>query len=184
MSLPSLCSADISFPIQKSITKNSPRLSTETASRLLWLLLSSHGWQVFLTIQEIINNSAQYLSWHIDFFCSGELNTIKALIRVIWTATVLIMGLENMVIDVMINLGFKNKFQGPKNYHVIQPIIFSQNWNEWCFRPRFCTARLYWAGDNLGYRWRINEKMDGDLSLDSVLQGYTGPGTMWAIGRE
>ena len=20
--------------------------------------------------------------------------------------------------------------------------------NEWCFRPRFCTVRLYWAGDN------------------------------------
>ena len=23
--------------------------------------------------------------------------------------------------------------------------------NEWCFRPRFCTVRLYWAGDNLGF---------------------------------
>ena len=22
--------------------------------------------------------------------------------------------------------------------------------NDWCFRPRFCTVRLYWAGDNLG----------------------------------
>ena len=22
--------------------------------------------------------------------------------------------------------------------------------NKWCFRPRFCTVRLYWAGDNLG----------------------------------
>ena len=22
--------------------------------------------------------------------------------------------------------------------------------NEWCFRPRLCTLRLYWAGDNLG----------------------------------
>ena len=22
--------------------------------------------------------------------------------------------------------------------------------NEWCFRPRFCTGRLHWAGDNLG----------------------------------
>ena len=23
-------------------------------------------------------------------------------------------------------------------------------WNEWCLRPRFCTVRLYWSGDNLG----------------------------------
>ena len=23
--------------------------------------------------------------------------------------------------------------------------------NEWCFRSRFCTVRLNWAGDNLGY---------------------------------
>ena len=23
-------------------------------------------------------------------------------------------------------------------------------WNDWCFRPRFFTVRLYWAGDNLG----------------------------------
>ena len=23
--------------------------------------------------------------------------------------------------------------------------------NEWCFRPRFCTVRLYWTGDNLGW---------------------------------
>ena len=23
--------------------------------------------------------------------------------------------------------------------------------NEWCFRPRFCTVRLNWAGDNLGW---------------------------------
>ena len=22
--------------------------------------------------------------------------------------------------------------------------------NEWCFRSRFCTVRLYWAEDNLG----------------------------------
>ena len=31
--------------------------------------------------------------------------------------------------------------------------IFAE-WNEWmndwCYRPRFCTVRLYWAGDNLG----------------------------------
>ena len=25
-----------------------------------------------------------------------------------------------------------------------------KKWNEWCFRPQFCTVRLYWAGDNLG----------------------------------
>ena len=23
-------------------------------------------------------------------------------------------------------------------------------WFDWCFRPRFCIVRLYWAGDNLG----------------------------------
>ena len=23
-------------------------------------------------------------------------------------------------------------------------------WNDWCFRPRFCTVRLYWAWENLG----------------------------------
>ena len=25
---------------------------------------------------------------------------------------------------------------------------------KWCFRPRFCTVRLYWAWDNLGY-WNL-----------------------------
>ena len=30
------------------------------------------------------------------------------------------------------------------------PGIHIQGMNEWCFRPRFCTVRLYWAGDNLG----------------------------------
>ena len=25
-------------------------------------------------------------------------------------------------------------------------------WNHWCYRPRFCTVMLYWAGDNLGER--------------------------------
>ena len=25
-------------------------------------------------------------------------------------------------------------------------------WNEWCFRPRFCTVRLYWGGDIL-FEW-------------------------------
>ena len=24
-------------------------------------------------------------------------------------------------------------------------------WNDWCFRLRFCTVRLYWAEDNLGW---------------------------------
>ena len=28
--------------------------------------------------------------------------------------------------------------------------IWNWKWNEWCFRPQFCTARLYWVGDNLG----------------------------------
>ena len=27
-----------------------------------------------------------------------------------------------------------------------------KNLNEWCFRPRFCTVSLHWAGDNLG-KW-------------------------------
>ena len=30
--------------------------------------------------------------------------------------------------------------------------------NAWCFRPRFCTVRLYWAEDHLGNRWRNNRK--------------------------
>ena len=25
--------------------------------------------------------------------------------------------------------------------------LFKTNMNEWCFRPPFCTVRLYWAGD-------------------------------------
>ena len=28
--------------------------------------------------------------------------------------------------------------------------------NDWCFRPRFCTERLYWAGDNLGVVNQMN----------------------------
>ena len=28
--------------------------------------------------------------------------------------------------------------------------LYNYCYHEWCFRPRFCTVRLYWAGDNLG----------------------------------
>ena len=28
--------------------------------------------------------------------------------------------------------------------------------HEWCFRPLFCTARLYWAGDNLS--WMLEQE--------------------------
>ena len=27
---------------------------------------------------------------------------------------------------------------------------FEHIWNDWSFRPRFCTVRLYWAGNTLG----------------------------------
>ena len=30
--------------------------------------------------------------------------------------------------------------------------LITKKWNDWCFKPRFCTVRQYWAGDNLG-KW-------------------------------
>ena len=31
--------------------------------------------------------------------------------------------------------------------------LFHMWWmNKWCFRPQFCTVRLYWAGENLGLK--------------------------------
>ena len=29
--------------------------------------------------------------------------------------------------------------------------ILPNTWNIWCFRPRFCAVRLYWAVDYIGY---------------------------------
>ena len=52
--------------------------------------------------------------------------------------------------------------------------------NEWCFRPRFWTVRLRWAGDNLG-QW-LCELMKGVLRHNSELYSYNGPGTTWGIG--
>ena len=37
----------------------------------------------------------------------------------------------------------RNRAPGRKN---------DDDWNDWCFRPRFCNVKLYWAGDNLGER--------------------------------
>ena len=35
--------------------------------------------------------------------------------------------------------------------------------NEWCFRPRFCTVRLYWARDSMGSHWYGLDKMLSSL---------------------
>ena len=33
--------------------------------------------------------------------------------------------------------------------HHVTSIIDNKWMDDWCFRPRFCTVRVYWAGDNL-----------------------------------
>ena len=32
-------------------------------------------------------------------------------------------------------------------------LIYWNKWNEWCFRPRFCTVMLYWARQPGQMRW-------------------------------
>ena len=34
--------------------------------------------------------------------------------------------------------------------HFVHSVTASNKSNDWCFKPRICTVRLYWAGDNLG----------------------------------
>ena len=43
---------------------------------------------------------------------------------------------------------------------------------EQCFKPQFCTKKLYWPWNNLC-------QLNGILGHDSALYGYTGPGTTW-----
>ena len=37
-----------------------------------------------------------------------------------------------------------------EQYNKPTKVPVQNEWNEWCFRPWFCTVRLHWTGDNLG----------------------------------
>ena len=65
--------------------------------------------------------------------------------------------------DVSMLIGFSMESVTQK-YHTMKG-------NEWCFRPRFCTVRLYWAGDNLG---ECNEFCYGPCQQSSVLPLHHG----------
>ena len=54
--------------------------------------------------------------------------------------------------------------------------------NDWCFRPRFCTIRLYWAGDNLVvYNHCVLFRSESERYDAAVNQTYT---TAWDISKD
>ena len=62
-------------------------------------------------------------------------------------------GFNTGMISTQLSVGICSHLRPYRKYITIVPTVQfhlsrqEMKWNEWCFRPRFCTVRIYWAGD-------------------------------------